>query len=330
MWEGAATMPVRTEATPNAHHLIRRHVRVGLDMPRPTPFLFCRYTISRNDRPLGASEQLTLLNSIRGQVVAYRKPDPSDEDRDTFAMKPSAFNVGQRSGLVWYVGYYVGIRSEASYNQTDDDIIERLVETNGIKFTKFVAVPSLGAVAVQDQVGDIHLSGASGINRFKVIAGALPGVEVDIELAASNQDVTSALNQWSIEQFTFNLRPFNPTARRMGQLLHQLFVTNDIGKLRGVAQPSHGHYIHNASEGFVGEAVGLVSAGYGQMSLKGITPGGQAASFGKPAFSDSRDENARRQEKPRSLRVYFEPAESDKELNSIVAQSLVDFYAPKT
>ena len=299
-------------------------------MPRPIPFLFCRYTISRNDRPLGASEQLTLLNSIRGRVVAYRKVDPSEGDRNTFAMKPSTFNIGHRRSLVWYVGYYVGIRSEASYNQADDDIIERLVETNGIKFTKFIAVPSLGAVAVQDQTGDIHLSGASGISRFKAIARDVQGISAEIELAASNQDVMNALNVWSIEQFTFNLRPFNPTARRMGRLLHELFVANDIGKMRGVAQPSHGHYIQNPSEGFVGEAVGLVSAGYGQMSLKGRTAGGQEASFGKPVFSDSQDENAKRQERPRSLRVYFEPAESDESLNMEVAQTLVDFYAPKT
>jgi hypothetical protein len=298
-------------------------------MPRPIPFLFCRYTVSRNGRPLGASEQLDLLNTIKGQVVAYRKIDPSEEDRNTFAMKPSTFNIGSRQALVWYVGYYVGIRSEASYNQTDDDIIERLVATTGIKFTKFVGVPLLGVVAVQDQAGDIHLSGSSGISRFKAVARSSPGVSVEIELAASNQDVMNALNVWSIEQFTFNLRPFNPTARRMGRLLHELFIANDIGKMRGVAQPSHGHYIQNPSEGFVGEAVGLVSAGYGQMSLKGRTPRGQEASFGKPTFSELREENARRQEKPRSLRVYFEAPESEDDLNNQIAQSLVDFYAPQ-
>lgn len=55
----------------------------------------------------------------------------------------------------------------------------------------------------------------------------------------------------------------------MGRILDKLFTANDIGKLRGVAQPSYGHYIHNPSEGFVGEAVGLTSAGYGQITLKG-------------------------------------------------------------
>jgi hypothetical protein len=299
-------------------------------MARPIPFLFCRYHISRNGRPLGSSEQLAVLNSIKGRVVAYRKVDPSEEEHDTFAMKPSTFNLGQRSCLVWYVGYYVGIRSEAAYNQSDDDIIETLVKTNSIKYTKFVSVPSVGAVAVQDQTGDIHLNAASGIGRLKAIIRSLPGVTAEIELAASNQDVMGALNTWSIEQFTFNLRPFNPTARRMGRLSHDLFVANDIGKMRGVAQPSHGHYIQNPSEGFVGEAIALVSAGYGQMSLKGKTPRGQEASFGKPAFSESRDENAKRQERPRSLRVYFEPAESESLLNGQVAQSLVDLYASRT
>ena len=298
-------------------------------MARPTPFLFCRYSLARNDIQLSAAEQLRLLNEVRGIVVAYRKTDPADDDRDTFAMKPTSFRIGHRVILVWHVGYYVGLRSEAEYNQNDDDIIESLVATNGIKHTKFVAVPDLGRLAVQDQTGDTHLNGASGISRFKTIARSIPGVRADIELAASNQDVMSALNVWSIEQFTFNLRPFNPTPRRMGRILGKLFTDNDIGKLRGVAQPSYGHYIHNPSEGFVGEAVGLTSAGYGQITLKGKTPSGQQASFGKPAFSESRDENERSQAKPRSLRVYFEDCDTDKELNSAVAQSLIDLYAPQ-
>src|ERR1700730_8373626 len=293
-------------------------------MARPTPFLFCRYSINRSDRPLSASEQLRLLNDIRGIVVAYRKNDPAEDDRDNFAMKPTNFRIGHHVILVWHVGYYVGLRSEAEYNENNDDIIESLVATNGIKHTKFIAAPALGVLAVQDQAGDIHLSGASGISRFKTIARSMPGVRADIELAASTQDVMNALNVWSIEQFTFNLRPFNPTPRRMGRILDKLFTVNDIGKMRGVAQPSYGRYIHNPSEGFVGEAVGLTSAGYGQITLKGKTPGGQQASFGKPAFSESRDENERSQARPRSLRVYFEDSDTDKELNTAVAKSLID------
>jgi hypothetical protein len=116
----------------------------------------------------------------------------------------------------------------------------------------------------------------------------------------------------------------------MGQLLHDLFVANDIGKMRGMAQPSHGHYIHNPTEGFVGEAVGLTSQGYGQITIKGKTPEGHEASFGKPVFSESRDENAKRQERPRSLRVYFETDGNEEQLNAAVAKSLVDFYAAPT
>ena len=106
-------------------------------MARPTPFLFCRYSLTRDDRQLSATEQLRLLSDIRGVVVAYRKSDPADDDRDTFAMKPTSFRIGHRVVLVWHVGYYVGLRSEAEYNQNDDDIIESLVATNGIKHTKF-------------------------------------------------------------------------------------------------------------------------------------------------------------------------------------------------
>lgn len=299
-------------------------------MPRPIPFLFCRYSVTRNGRSLGASEQLALLNNIRGRVVAYRKTDPADEDRDSFAMKPSSFEVAGRSVIVWYVGYYLSVRAEAAYNQANDDIIESLVATSGIKFTKFVGVPTLGGVAVQDQASDTHLTAASGIGRLRSIIRSEPGTKAEIEPSASNADVMTALNSWQIEQFTFNVRPFNPSPARMGQILHDLFVANDIGRLRGVAQPPQGHHIENPAEGFIGEAVGLVSHGYGQMSLKGKTPGGQQASFSKPTFSDSRDENAKRQERPRSIRVYFEEAESDDQLNTQIAQSLVDFYAPKT
>ena len=161
-------------------------------------------------------------------------------------MKPGQFTVDDKtSALTWCVGYHLHQREEAEYDTDLDDILESYVETNGIRFTKFVAIPHLGVLAVADRISDTSLGGMAGVSRFKSVMRSVKGAKAVVQLAATSQDVDQALSTWSVEQFSFSLRPFNPTPKRMGKKLHDLFITNGIGQMRGVALPTTGEYIHD-------------------------------------------------------------------------------------
>ena len=183
-----------------------------------------------------------------------------------------------------------------------------------------------GALAVADRISDTSLGGMAGVSRFKSVVRSVRGAKAVVQLAASSEDVDQALSTWSVEQFSFSLRPFNPTPKRLGSKLHDLIVANGIGQMRGVALPTAGEYIHDADDGFVGEAVGLSEAGYGQISVKGRTSEGREAALGKPVFSTNREENQERQQKPRSLKVYFDLEGKERIDNISIAKALIDFY----
>jgi hypothetical protein len=295
-------------------------------MARAVPYLFCRYVFTMRKKALSAEEQLSLLQELKGVAVVYRKRDPGPDDADTFAMKPVKFVTSGRTALTWCVGYYVKQRVEVEYDQKADDIVETMVDTDGIKFTRFIAVPSLGVMAVRDQVGDTHLGGIAGISRLKAVVRSRKGVKIVIDPAATAQDVEAAIANWSLEQFSFSVRPFNPTPKRLGAQLDKLMNENKIKQLRGVALPEKGEYMRGADDGFLEEAVGLSNEGYGQVSVKGITPDGLKAVIAKPHFSQDKEENKKRQARPRSLKVYVDAAvNEDKEARAVV-KALLAFY----
>jgi hypothetical protein len=299
-------------------------------MARPVPYLFCRYQLLQGKQALSGAEQIALLREIRGVMVPYRQADPDEADADTFSMKPGQFTIdGQHTGITWCVGYYLHQREEAEYNKDDDEIIEAYVETGGIRFTKFVAVPHLGVLAVADRTSETALGATAGISRFRSVVRHKNGAKAIVQLAATSEEVGRALKRWSVDQVSFVLRPFNPTARRLGRQLHALMIANGIGRFRGVAQPaSPGEHLHDPGKGLVGEAVGLTQEGYGQIAVKGRTPEGHEASLGKPGFSRDKEENRKRQGKPRSLKIYFELEGSERQNNIMIAKALIEFYGP--
>jgi hypothetical protein len=236
-------------------------------MARPVPYLFCRYEILRRKQALSGTEQIELLRDLRGVLFPYRKYDPEEADADTFAMKPGQFTIDDTyTGATWCVGYYLHQREEAEYDKDDDEIVEAYRKTDGIRFTKFVAVPQLGVLAVADRISETSLGGMAGISRFKSVMRHQKGIKAIVRLAATSADVSQALDQWSVEQVSFVLRPFNPTPKRLGRQLHELMVANRAARFTGVVKPSAGDYLHDPDKGIVGEAVGLSNEGYGQIT----------------------------------------------------------------
>lgn len=300
-------------------------------MPREIPYIFCRYDFVRKRQALSIKEQQELLESLKAARVAYRNKEPSQDEFDTFEMTPRHFTFDGVDAFSWCVGYDIRTRTEASYDTATDLITEHFAEANGIRFTRFVAVPSLRGLAVSDQRSDIHLGGMAGISRFKAVVRSKKGNRFRVEPAGSSADIDRAFKAWRVQQFSFSVRPFNPTRRRLGGQLHDLMVKNGVMQLSGVARPSGGDAITAPKSGIVGEAIGLAEHGYGQVALKGVTSQGREAVIGKPHFSQEKEKNKKRQAAPRLIKVYIlEYESSERRRVGEVVKALVEFYGNET
>jgi len=299
-------------------------------MSRPVPYLFCRYHIRVGGSRLSGREQYDLLREIKGQKVAHRKSRPVEADYTTFAMMPNAFEVDDRMVLVWNAGYRVRVRQEVDYDPERDVLETRLVDAQGVRYERFVAIPELDVVAISDGSVEPHIGARQAVARFQsVIKGNVTHGEADIRLAATNVDVDRALRSWGLSEFSFSVRPFNPHVGVLGARLHEELVRDGTASLRGVAKATPGQEMRMAEGGFIEEAVGLAQAGYGQFGLKGTTPEGRYAQYGKPAFSLEKRKNEAVQARPQVLRVFMEPQLTDREDQTEVARALLDFYDPE-
>lgn len=235
--------------------------------------------------------------------------------------------VDRRRALAWLSGHRVSVRQVNDYDAETDDIKPRFEESRDVKWERFVAVPDLGALAVSDQSGENHIGARQAITRFQtVFENTVPGGEADIRLSASREDVDAAISAWRLEEFSFTVRPFNPSVRRQGRKLHEALEREKIASLRAVARARAGEALVVEEGDLLSDAVGLARAGYGQIGFKGKTATGQDAQFKKPTFSPNRQENEDAQDTEQALRVLIEPQLSDMELFQEVTRALIEFY----
>jgi hypothetical protein len=151
--------------------------------------------------------------------------------------------------------------------------------------------------------------------------------EVDVNFAGTPDDAQKALETWKLDEFSFTVRPFNPTVRKMGEKMHELLISDEIGTLQAVARPIQGKDMKDSHEGLIAEAKGLTDAGYGQFGAKGTTPHGLRASLSKPKFTMNKEENKEAQAQNRTLKVYMPKADSADEEEAAIVKALLDLYA---
>jgi len=291
------------------------------------PFLFCRYSFLKGNTQLATNGQLKALKQITGRYVPHWKRNPTADDFDTLSMMPSKMEVKGHTVLTWFVGYKIEVRPEADYLPDDDALSVQLVPAEGIKFTYFVSLPELGVLAVNDRVNEIQMGARAGISRFKsVFRRLVKGGKADIEFGANKADVNSALRNWALSEFSFSVRPFNPSAKKLGKKLHDMFTADHIGASRGVVFPAEGKKMRQADDGYIEQVVGLADDGYGQFGLKATTPEGRPATYGKPKFSLEKKKNQKQQQKPYPLKIYVKAQPTQEKQFREVAQALLDFY----
>lgn len=210
-------------------------------MPRAIPFAFCRYEFAIADQPLTGREQLERLRRIRGSMVAYRKLDPTLDDERNFVMRPKDTRVAGHLVLIWEVAEQKTIRERTRYDKDRDEIWEEAIETDEIAHTKFVAVPELGVLAVDDRLSDRTLGARPAVFRLKTIFEKLVAdSDARITFAGSPQELQRALDTWTLDKFSFAVRLFNPHPSGLGHELHDLMVRDNIGEYGIWSKRHHG------------------------------------------------------------------------------------------
>jgi hypothetical protein len=203
-----------------------------------------------------------------------------------------------------------------------------LIDDGSIRYSDFVAIPSLSVLAVDDRSGDLHLGGKAAINRFRSVIRSQDDADTSVEFEATPDEVRRALRDWSLTRVKFTLQPNNPRpVARLSQALSDQFKRDGIGKLTGSVQPAEGTQMRMHREGFIAAAAGLADAGYGQLSVAGHTEDGLDAEIKKPRFDPDVVKNERIQEKPRELRVFIEADDlNDEQVYETVARALIRFH----
>lgn len=288
--------------------------------------LLCRYSFDAERGALSAQEQIALLTRLRdAPPVAYRKAEPTADDFDTYLMRPEMQELAGRNAIVLDVVRDVRFRQVTKANRATQTVTATFEPTEEAELARVVMVPSLGALAVHDAVGEGRITGPSAIRRLQAIVATLNDTTLNVTVAGTAQDLQKAIGTWELDQFSFQARPFNPHPSNPGELLSDLLARDDVGELRGVAVPKEGGHIHPADAGLVKETIGLADKGYATYGVRGRTESGAEAVVKKQPFSHDRQKNLDRQKGPQQLRVYIEGDNQD-DLDTKAARVLLEFF----
>jgi hypothetical protein len=299
-------------------------------MARPIPYLFCRYQLIADGSALSAAEEFDLLKKMRGQRIAHRIRDAQPDDADTYLVKPREKLIAGRRVHTWEIAQDRKTRERTKYDQVKDETTDETVRTDEIRHTKFLAVPSLSALAVDDRISERSLGARSAVSRFVGIVEKIGKIEANITFAGTSQDVQRALDTWTLDQFSFTVRPFNPTPSKPGDKMHELLAKDNVGVMRAVTFPDTEHNMRDSHHGIISEAKGLSDAGYGQIGASGTTPSGLKATINKPKFETDREKNKQHQAQNRTMKVYIDAAESTDDEERALVKALIDLYGRTT
>ena len=284
-------------------------------MPRPRPFLFCRYLLSVDGEKLEGASQYGFLSEMQGRPFAHGKKAERERRFDTLIMRPRRHERQDTEFLSWSVGQLIESRVLAVYDEAKDKLEFEVIEDGSVRFTDFISIPSLGAMAVDDRAAsDLHLGGKQAINRLTSLVRSQMGAEIEVTRELTAEDVNRALKTWDLQKYSFTIRPNNPRpVSSLARKLSAQMKADGIGQLRAEAKPPEGGSMSKSDEGLIEAASDLVEAGYGQQAISGYTENHIKAEIKKPRFDQDPEKNDKAREKARELRVMIEPEEDSEE-----------------
>lgn len=294
-------------------------------MPRPVPFLFCRYQMLVEEEPLDADGQFAALTEIKGQLFPHGPKAAREGVRDILVMRPRRQEIEGESVLTWSMGHRPGMRRKTEYNAENDQLDRSLTNDEHTVFTDFIAVPRLNALAVDDRLSDEYMGASPALSRLRSAFQNIDGGAFQAWLLAAG-DVTGVVETLALTEYSYSVRRFNPHTRsELARRLSEAMAAEGIFTNRGVVKPAPGETM-TYGEGLIGGTAGLADDGYGVVGFKGITPAGHHAQIKKPQFSTDKNDNIKQQQKDQHLRVLFERDAAEQDLTASIVAELVRFY----
>lgn len=235
--------------------------------------------------------------------------------------------IGGEEIVTWTVGRLLEPRVGLQYDNIADKLKFVEIDDSTVKVGDFIAIPRLGAVAVDDRTTESFLGAKGAIKRLRSIFTHLEGGAANIEYDTSSQDVEHAFKNWTLQEVSFKVRPSNPHSRtQLSQEMTDALVAEGIYEYSAKAV-SGGGKVMKPGGGPIDAAIGLSDDGYGQYGVRARTPDGHLAQIKRPAFTYDKDKNLKVQDRPRDLRVFVEPvADADDSYVAATVKALIEFY----
>jgi hypothetical protein len=289
-------------------------------------YTFYRYVfLDAEDEELAADEQRVLIDGVVGTEVPHRKSDPTPNEFDTFIMRPSFDPVHGEPVVAFDVAHTKKLRVEHRYDPDRDDIEMTEVRADDTVWTHAILIPRLGIAALRDGSGD-KLSSDSGVSRIKSIVRFCRGGDFVYTKTASTADVRRAAKILGLTEFRFQVRPFNPHPKVLGEKLHELMKVNDVQQLNATAKPSFDHTMNANDGGVLAEAIGLADEGYGAYGFKGVTENGVRVTYAKQPFKESREEALRQQSRPAKMKIIVPDDDEEMTEDEYIVKTVLDLY----
>src|SRR3569623_331060 len=261
-------------------------------MSKTVPFIFCRYAMQVGDDTLDASGTLQALIEIQGKFLPHGPKAERDKVNSIVVMQPRRMPIGEEEVVMWEIGHRPCHRTVTDYDATNQKIKLTVEGDTHILYTTMLAIPRLGAMAVNDRVNSLNMDARSALSRTRSVFRQIEGGAF-IYSFLERGDVVSFVKQLDLLEYAYTVRRINPTPLSvLAAALDASYAQEGIGINRGVAKPMPGETMH-AKEGLIEATTDLAGAGYGVLGFKGKTTSGHIAQIKKPPFDLDKSENLR-------------------------------------
>jgi|GEM_PF-6023351 len=293
-------------------------------MGRRVPYIFYRYSIEHAGQSASWFEHDQLFRNAVGVEVSYRKINPTEQDRDTSLVALNHLDVSVTAGnnihiIYFQIAKHITTREILNYDRPNDRLNPRAVSTDEYATSQIITIPVLRLLAASNRNGATDINASSAVGRLAAIIRSFPDHRLHFQLAATTADIRRALEAWTVSEFGFTARPFNPSVHTPGAILSDLFSNDEIF-IAGKAKPLSNDHISVSNEGFISEVLGLSEYGNAEIGASGTTEEGHIARIKKG--NPYKDELT-------SIQVYIPESESIEIHIKEVAQAMIEIYGQK-
>src|ERR1700760_4793070 len=106
---------------------------------------------------------------MQGQFFPSGPKAARDNLFDTILMRPRSFKLDDGTQVfTWSIGSSIQARVRVTYDKKQDDLERKLeADRESLKYSDFVAVPTMGVFAVDDRSGEEFMGGSHAAHRFR-------------------------------------------------------------------------------------------------------------------------------------------------------------------